>query len=333
MGIYSSDGGWLVTVVGENDLPIGLYAPDGSYRVTTTVGLGLYAPNGALRINDTTTGYTAYNANGALNGQLLGSVFYPAYQNKLFADESLTLFARMAVEPSLARKRAIDGLITSLKSAGIWAKLDAFYSMAAHDQQAANLNWKSTSFTLLPTNSPVFTTDRGYTGGGSTFLNTQCVLSTATQYQLNSAHLALWSRTNVGIATALSIGARTTSTTNQAALFIRGATDLGHARMNQDVNPAGGAVTDSRGFFVGSRQASGSQTLYRNGTVVHTAANVSTAKPAFAAYILGTNTGGAFSAGSTRQYSIASIGAGLDATETLAYYNAINTYITAIGAQ
>jgi hypothetical protein len=73
-GIYSADGGFNVTVVGENDLPIGLYAANGSFRVTEDAGPGLYAPNGAWRIGS--SGEGAYTPSGALNGDLIGTIFY-----------------------------------------------------------------------------------------------------------------------------------------------------------------------------------------------------------------------------------------------------------------
>lgn len=70
-----SGSGFLVTLVGQNDLPHGLFAPDGSTRVTQDAGLGLYAPNGSLRIGS--SGFSAYSPSGALNGSLSGNVFTP----------------------------------------------------------------------------------------------------------------------------------------------------------------------------------------------------------------------------------------------------------------
>lgn len=71
------DGAYLVTVVGEDELPHGLFAPDGSTRVTTDQGLGSSAPNGALRIGS--SGPYAYTPDGAWNGTLVGTSFYPVY--------------------------------------------------------------------------------------------------------------------------------------------------------------------------------------------------------------------------------------------------------------
>ena len=254
-------------------------------------------------------------------------------QGVRYEAESVALFARFSTQPTTARKYLIDKLIKDLKAAGVWNKLDAFYVMAAHTAQAAQRNWKSSSNNLSPVSSPTFVADQGYTGNGTTsYLTTGLELSTATNYLLNSGHLAVWSRTNSQEASSLSIGARTTSTTNQATMLLRNGSDLGHARMNQNVNPTGGAVADSRGFFVGSRQASNSNILYRNGVQVNATTDVSTAKPAFAAYIGAINTGGTAGAFSARQHSVASIGAGLSAAETLAFYNAVNAYMVQIGA-
>lgn len=71
---YQSEG-YLVTVVSENDLPHGLYAADGSTRVTEDPGQGLYAPNGSIRIGD--SGNSIYTPDGAWNGTLVVDVFYP----------------------------------------------------------------------------------------------------------------------------------------------------------------------------------------------------------------------------------------------------------------
>lgn len=51
------------------------------------------------------------------------------------------LLARMSVQPTTARASAINRLYVDLSLAGVLAKLDLFYVMAAHDAQAARLNW------------------------------------------------------------------------------------------------------------------------------------------------------------------------------------------------
>lgn len=78
-GVYGLAGGIRVTIVGENEQPPhGIYASDGSYRVTQDVGQGLYAPNGSYRVGYEESRGT-YTSSGALNGDLdtVNSIFYP----------------------------------------------------------------------------------------------------------------------------------------------------------------------------------------------------------------------------------------------------------------
>lgn len=55
--------------------------------------------------------------------------------------QAAALMARMSEAPAPVRSRAIGGLVGSLISSGIWQKLDLLYVLAAHDAQAARLNW------------------------------------------------------------------------------------------------------------------------------------------------------------------------------------------------
>lgn len=65
----------------------------------------------------------------------------PVYEIYEAQAETDALVARMEIAPSAARKKLIDDLIVELKSWGIWQKLDLLYILAAHDAQAARLNW------------------------------------------------------------------------------------------------------------------------------------------------------------------------------------------------
>jgi hypothetical protein len=100
-------------------------------------------------------------------------------------DETIALLARMTVKPSIDRILLIDNTIKDLKEAGIWDKLDAFWFMNAHNQQAANLNWKENKYNLIPVNSPIFTVDEGYQGDGiSSYLNTSFAPTDGINYSL-----------------------------------------------------------------------------------------------------------------------------------------------------
>jgi len=93
--------------------------------------------------------------------------------------------------PSDAVKLKQNTLLTSLKSTGVWAKLDVFYVFAQDGGSAfGTLNWKNPNAnqsTLV--NSPTFVSNGGLMGNGtSSYIDTNFNPSTqAVQYTLNNA--------------------------------------------------------------------------------------------------------------------------------------------------
>lgn len=243
-----------------------------------------------------------------------------------YSAEATALFARMSVAPDATRKGHIDTLIGVLKTAGIWSKLDLFYILAAHDAQAARLNWVSSSYDCTAVNSPTFTVDRGYQGDGATScLDTGFNPGNAAgrKYAQNSAHLSFWSRT--AGETAGDMGSDT-----NLCFFARVPTNTLIHRVN---NGAGSVTnTDGSGDFIASRtgSAAADSIAYRNGVALGAAANASGAVPTTGTLtLLKRNSPASFS---NRQHAAASVGSGLTAAEALALYNARQAYMTAVGA-
>ncbi|ACK85020.1 glycoside hydrolase family 5 [Methylorubrum extorquens CM4] len=118
---------------------------------------------------------------------LSGGIFYET--------EASALFARITIQPSAMRKALINATIKMLKDTGLWTKLDAFYMLAAADEQSARLNWKSAMGSLTKVGSPAFTVDAGFTGGGgeakTAYLNTGIVLGTSTLFAQSSGHMGV----------------------------------------------------------------------------------------------------------------------------------------------
>lgn len=249
--------------------------------------------------------------------------------------EAAALVARFTTPATNARKALIDNLVGALKTAGVWTLLDALYVMAAADSQAASLNWVSTSFDLVSvgTGNPTFVADRGFTGAGNNGKSTQFTPSTAPspKFTLNGGHISDWSRTNAQ-SSGFSMGARITTATGQTFIISRNASDQAISRVNQDVSGTAIGNLDSSGMFLATRSASNARVLYRNAVSLGAAADVSSNVPTFPIYICGVNTAGAFASGEVRQHAAASIGGSLDATQVLAFYNALQAYMTAVGA-
>ena len=92
--------------------------------------------------------------------------------------------------PSAAQQTLQNTLVTDLKTAGVWDKLDVFYCFATDgDSDFATLNWKApSSFQITKTNSPTFTTNEGFAQSGTAYLDTNFQLDTdATNYTQDDA--------------------------------------------------------------------------------------------------------------------------------------------------
>lgn len=99
--------------------------------------------------------------------------------------------------PSASQQTIQNTLVTDLKAAGVWDKLDVFYCFATDgDSDFATLNWKApSSHQVTKVNSPAFNTNSGFAGNGSSsYLNTNYNPATSgANYTLNDASISIWS--------------------------------------------------------------------------------------------------------------------------------------------
>jgi hypothetical protein len=253
-----------------------------------------------------------------------------------YSDEAETLFAAFSAEPDATRKGVIDALIVSLKTASVWDKLDCLWLTAAHDAQAAGINWKvPATFALTVVNSPTFAADRGYTGNGtSSYLSTGFTPSTAGGvYAQNNAHVGVWSRTSAQSGTGVSMGGEGTTNTVSSRLFLRNTSDVAVARLNQ--GPSGGVGTaslDGSGHFVGRRSASNAVALFRNGASIGTSTTNSTGLTTVPLYFGAYNDEGVAAGFAPRQHAAAHLGSSLTDQNIADLYAAMLTYMQAVGA-
>lgn len=239
--------------------------------------------------------------------------------------EATALIARMSTAPNDTRKAQIDTLVGALKTAGVWAKLDALYVLAAADSQASLLNWLGSTFDATAV-STTFTADRGHTGNGtSAYISTGFNPTTATtpKFVQNSGHMSFWSRTS-GQSSNVDMG-----NFNSLIVCRNGSNQTSHR-----INAAASGVPsnlDGSGFFATSRTGTANvdNFLYRNGVALG-GSNTSEAPNNSEIRVLGR--GGASLSYSARECAAASIGGGLTAGEVTDFYNALNTYLVAVGA-
>ncbi|MDO8408895.1 MAG: hypothetical protein Q7S93_02370 [Phenylobacterium sp.] len=118
----------------------------------------------------------------------------PVRGDRALHSETEAVAAAMAISPDGRRAALMDNLVSALKAAGVWARLDALFVMAAADAQAAGLNWAAPGgASLTPVNSPDFAPDLGYQGDGATsYLETGFVQSSAMKYKIADHHAGVF---------------------------------------------------------------------------------------------------------------------------------------------
>lgn len=246
----------------------------------------------------------------------------PAYD-----PDALAFFARLTNQPTDARKKLYSDLIASLKTAGIWAKLDALYILAAADAQAARQNLVANAFNLVASGSPSFTADRGYVGdGAAAYLGTSFNPTTAPspKFVRDSACVFTWERSALAAATTSSLAA---SAGNRVSLVPRSTGDIIRSSLN---GMLGGSLTiaSNVGLTAADRINSTDVLHIKDGALVET---VTVASEAVASgdFELMRRNGTVYRAS---PMTVAGYGASLGAAGHASLRAALNTYLNAVGA-
>lgn len=265
---------------------------------------------------------------GPLSFGLSKALASPEGVGVVYSAEAAALFARFTTPPDPTRKLLIDSLIVSLKTAGVWPKLDALYLTAAADSQAARRNWVADQYNLTAVSSPTFLADRGYTGdGAASDLDTSFNATTAVspKFTQNSASMALWSRTNLanGAGQSLDMGAVAYAYVARSG-SVSGRTEGRPIAGSGQVIAAGGYPGHS-GF---SRDGAALWEGYGQGADAGGGTTASIAPTNTNIRILSAG-GGAYG---LNQVAAAHFGSALTAANMTDLYNALNTYLQAVGA-
>jgi hypothetical protein len=240
-----------------------------------------------------------------------------------YSAEATALFARMTTPSDTTRKGVIDTLITSLKNAGVWSKLDVLYMMAAADAQAARLEWKgNASDNLAAINSPTFTANSGYTGDGATsYLATgYSPLAASLGASLNSAHIGIFTLTDTAN-TGWDGGSQ-----NQF-LYLKSKSGTASAIAVSTTGTDGVTTSVAPRHLIGNRVSSANAESFANGVKATYGARASST-PGSALDICRL----AAAPYSDRKQAVFHVGQGLSSGEGLALYNALLAYLQAIGA-
>jgi hypothetical protein len=239
--------------------------------------------------------------------------------------EAAALVARFSVAPDDTRKGLIDNFIGSLKTGGIWAKLDGLYVFAAHTAQAAQRNWIQDLYNFSILGAPTFTADRGYvatsvTAIGDTGFNPSTVASP--KFVQDSACMFIHSRVDFQSSNTRDFGSGTKCNIQSG----RNASNQLSVNTNR-TTAATAAAANSLGLYGWCRPDSANQALFK-GTTKTTSIGASGFVDN-ATFRIGTGLSGTTN---IREFTFVCWGSNLSNAEESALNTALNTYLTAVGA-
>jgi hypothetical protein len=316
-GVLTSDAsGARAKTISVSGLPANVSYSDATGLLTSTG-----ASNGTTAISVTITNSLGQSVTSSLD------LTINAYEA-----ETNALLALFTVQPDATRKGHINTLIASLKNGAtsgtnIFAGLDFLHVYAAHDEQAARRNWIQDAYHSGAINSPTFTSDRGFAGNGtSSYLDTNFNPTTASspKFTQNNASGGVWSRTAAQESVSV-FGWFDNS--DGFVINPRNTSDQMATRANE-ANSVNFANSDGSGWFCAGRSASASTRAYKNGASVGTGSGGSSALNN-ATFKTGHVTGTTYS---TREVAADYAGRFLTLAEQADLYNAVRTYLLAVGA-
>lgn len=245
--------------------------------------------------------------------------------------DAAAYFAAMTVQPDATRKGLINTLIVAGKANGWWLPLDWFVPIAAHDAQAGRLNARAPAKSLVAVNSPTFTTDRGYSGDGtSSYLGFgEAFGVSGSQYiQDNASFGAYCNQQNGAAGSSPHVGQ--TSGTAVVQMFANNSTVTGSVRINDVTSSAISQGTATRlGHRALVRSVSTEKRAFMNGGAAQVFVVTSAALQATENRLLSQGTSNSFSAD---RLAATFVGRALTDAQVASLHTDLVTYLTAIGA-
>jgi len=237
---------------------------------------------------------------------------------------------------------AVDTLVTTLKTVGIWTKMRAIYPFVGGTAYSHKFNLKDprdldAAFRLTFSGGWTHSSTGALPNGTTGYADTKLVPSSAlTNY---SSHLSFYSRTNRGSSRqAASIGSYLSPNEISLRFNFTAAGSLNNSSMSAQYDGYGldfatYTTSTTNYFLIGNRTANNINKVYENGVLKSTNTTTTTKVLPSARVLIG-----ALSDGNTNviwydnlESSFASIGAGLTDAEALVFYNAVQAFQTSLG--
>ena len=241
------------------------------------------------------------------------------------------LTTSFGTNPSSTFITAINTMIAGMRTDGNLLLLDRLFIYAQEVQDYARVSIVNPSSTqLVEVNTPTWTANYGYQGGGIVYLNSKFTPSVdGVNFTLNSASMGCYVPGGGGAENTVLMGAIDIGSTRASFIYPRYTGDLLYGGINKDVGIFSASNTSGTGLISFTRTASNLNTAYRNGVSLGTSATVSTAITNEELYILGLNNNGLFEQGCSYPVAITFMGGG--GINMATFYSRIQTFATTIG--
>jgi hypothetical protein len=227
----------------------------------------------------------------------------------------------------------VDTLIRSLKSNSVFNKFDRLWLMASENTFQALTDIIADALATAH-GSPTFTTNRGYNGVQSSttvYIDTGFNPSLAVNYAQNNSHLSVWNVSGVGFTSLILAGYNATSeitfiSESDVSLLVTAACE-------DSVSSTTYTANSQSGHFISQRTGANAEALYQNGntTPLGTNSNASATPTNLNMYALALNNRGSPQSGSSLVLGALSFGSSLTNADITNFYNALRTYMTAVG--
>lgn len=266
-----------------------------------------------------------------------------SYYSVYATDADARAFVSAAGITNSVQMRAIDTLVTSLKSAGIWTKMKAIYPFVGGTANSHKFNLKDprdldAAYRLVFSGGWTHTSTGALPNGTTGYADTKLIPSSAISNQ-SSSHLSLYSNTNSFPTVNATIKANGGYTFPPLKGLQIGYWKRGSGQNTYYFQIGGGteilvdtATPTSQGFLLGSRTSSTASKLYQNNNTLGSSSTLTTdGLPSAVMYLGARNGNSVIEQYHNLNHQFTSIGDGLTDAEATAFYNAVQTYQTTLG--
>jgi hypothetical protein len=257
--------------------------------------------------------------------------------------EVLAFFARVDSAGgilSTTEQNAIEALVQQIKNDGIWTKIKAIYPYVGASAAACAQNLKSSSFTGVFYGGWTFASTGVTPNGTNAYFDTQLKPSTA--LTAFNTSIGVYNRIPVD-APAPFVPIGIADPTNNPCMFLRYYTNVWQSFQNSEttrgqiqVSWGVNSWSDIKGFWQSSRTTSQLHKVFRNGASIATSTQTETSDITqlnFNIYVAARNRNVGIDGFDKVAKSFAFIADGLNDTESLAFYNAVQAFQTTLSRQ